>query len=73
MDHGQINTLKRQAAFLAQVEHESGQLQYVRELGGDQYLSKYDTGRLGMKLGSTPEAAGNGQRYRSRGWCCRVR
>ena len=63
----QINTPQRQAAFLAQIGHESGQLQYVRELGGDQYLSKYDTGSLATKLGNTPETDGDGQHYRGRG------
>jgi putative chitinase len=63
----QINTPQRQAAFLAQVGHESGELNYVRELGGDQYLSKYDTGSLAVRLGNTPEADGDGQRYRGRG------
>ncbi|MGX1127297.1 glycoside hydrolase family 19 protein [Pseudomonas sp. HLS-6 TE3448] len=58
-----IVTPLRKRAFLAQVGHESGQLRYVRELGGEQYLSKYDTGRLG----NTPEADGDGQRYRDRG------
>jgi len=67
MARRQINTPKRQAAFLAQIGHESGQLQYVRELGGDQYLSKYDTGALAAKLGNTPAADGDGQRYRGRG------
>lgn len=67
MAHRQINSPKRQAAFLAQVGHESGQLQYVRELGSEQYLSKYDTGSLAAKLGNTPEADGDGQRYRGRG------
>lgn len=67
MAHRQINTSKRQAAFLAQVGNESGQLQYVRELGGYQYLSKYDTGTLAAKLGNTPEADGDGQRFRGRG------
>lgn len=67
MAHRQINTPKRQAAFLAQLGHESGQLQYVRELGGDQYLSKYDTGTLAAKLGNTPASDGDGQRYRGRG------
>lgn len=67
MTHRQIDTPKRQAAFLAQVGHESGQLQYVRELGNDQYLSKYDTGPLAAKLGNTPEADGDGQKYRGRG------
>ncbi|MHC8325225.1 glycoside hydrolase family 19 protein [Pseudomonas sp. LB1P83] len=62
-----INTPKRIAAFLAQVGHESGQLQYVRELGSEQYLSKYDTGSLASRLGNTPEPDGDGQKYRGRG------
>ncbi|KWV70160.1 Chitinase class I [Pseudomonas fluorescens] len=67
MANRQIDTPKRQAAFLAQVGHESGQLHYVRELGGDQYLSKYDTGTLAARLGNTPDGDGDGQRYRGRG------
>ncbi len=51
------------AAFLAQV----GQLLYVRELGNDAYLAKYDTGSLAERLGNTPAADGDGQRYRGRG------
>ncbi|MNF73921.1 Chitinase class I [compost metagenome] len=62
-----INTPLRIAAFLAQVGHESGQLHYVRELGSDQYLSKYDTGALAARLGNSPETDGDGQRYRGRG------
>lgn len=62
-----INTPKRMAAFLAQVGHESGHLQYVRELGGTAYLAKYDTGKLAERLGNTPEADGDGQLYRGRG------
>lgn len=67
MLHRQINTPQRIAAFLAQIGHESGQLRYVRELGSDQYLSKYDTGTLAARLGNTPEADGDGQKYRGRG------
>ena len=63
----QINTARRVAAFLAQVGHESAHLQCVRELGSDQYLSKYDTGSLAARLGNTPEADGDGQMYRGRG------
>ena len=62
-----INTSKRIAAFLAQVGHESGQLHYVRELGGQQYLSRYDTGTLAARLGNTATPDGDGQRYRGRG------
>ena len=67
MVNRKIDTPRRQAAFLAQVGHESGQLQHVRELGSDQYLSKYDTGTLAAKLGNTPAPDGDGQRYRGRG------
>lgn len=67
MERYQINTKLRVAAFIAQVGHESGQFRYVRELGGDQYLSKYDTGTLAKRLGNTPEADGDGQKYRGRG------
>ena len=67
MSHYQITTPERMAAFLAQIGYESGQLLYVRELGSDQYLSKYDTGTLAARLGNTPEADGDGQTYRGRG------
>jgi len=67
MERYQINTRLRMAAFIAQVGHESGQFLYVKELGGDQYLSKYDTGTLAKRLGNTPEADGDGQKYRGRG------
>lgn len=62
-----IVTPFRKRAWLAQVGHESGQLRYVRELGSDQYLSRYDTGKLAASLGNTPEADGDGQKYRGRG------
>lgn len=63
----EIDNPKRVAAFLAQVGHESGQLRYVKELGSDRYLSRYDTGPLALRLGNTPEADGDGQRYCGRG------
>ncbi|WMN15346.1 glycoside hydrolase family 19 protein [Pseudomonas piscis] len=62
-----IVTRLRIAAFIAQIGHESGQLRYVRELGNDQYLSKYDTGTLAARLGNTLQADGDGQKYRGRG------
>lgn len=62
-----INTPQRQAMFLAQVMHESGEFRYLEELGNDAYLSKYDTGPLAKRLGNTPEADGDGQLYKGRG------
>lgn len=62
-----IDSARRVAAFIAQIGHESGELRYVRELGSEQYLSKYDTGRLAARLGNTPEQDGDGQQYRGRG------
>ncbi len=35
--------------FIAQVLHESGEFRYLAELGGDKYLSKYDTGSLAKR------------------------
>lgn len=60
----QIDTTRRVQAFLAQVAHESGQLRYTRELASG---AAYDTGRLAERLGNTPEADGDGQRYKGRG------
>lgn len=59
-----IDTPARQSAFLAQIAHESGQLRYVKELASG---TAYDTGRLAARLGNTPEADGDGQKYKGRG------
>lgn len=54
-----IDTRARQASFIAQVGHESGQLAYLRELAsGDAYEGRRD-------LGNT--RPGDGRRYRGRG------
>lgn len=59
MDEFEINTPARQAAFLAQVGHESGQLYYVREIAsGRAYEGRAD-------LGNTQP--GDGMRYKGRG------
>jgi putative chitinase len=55
----EIDTPRRQAAFLAQVGHESGQLKYTEELAdGHAYDGRVD-------LGNT--SPGDGPRYKGRG------
>lgn len=59
MEEFDINTPARQAAFLAQVGHESGQLRYVREIAsGAAYEGRKD-------LGNTEP--GDGIRFKGRG------
>lgn len=59
MDEFQINTPTRQAAFLAQIGHESGSLRYVRELAsGQAYEGRAD-------LGNTEP--GDGVKFKGRG------
>ncbi|MGX9712628.1 glycoside hydrolase family 19 protein [Janthinobacterium lividum] len=54
-----IDTPQRQASFLAQVGHESGQLRYVRELAsGAAYEGRADLGNV---------IAGDGVRFKGRG------
>lgn len=70
MDEFSINTPKRQAAFLAQIAHESGSLRYVRELAdGSAYDSRADLGNtrpeaidIALRNNTTP-----GRFYRGRG------
>lgn len=61
MTRYEINTPLRQAHFLAQVGHESGQLRYREELAsGDAYDTRTD-------LGNTPARDGDGRKYKGRG------
>lgn len=59
----QINTPSRQAAFLAQIGHESGQLRYVREIWGPTPAQSRYEGR--KDLGNTQP--GDGRRFMGRG------
>ena len=59
MEEFSINTPLRQAAFLAQIAHESGSLRYVKELAtGSAYENRKDLGNV---------KAGDGPRYKGRG------
>lgn len=59
-----VDNPMREAAFIAQILHESGSFRYVRELASGQ---AYDTGKLAQRLGNTPAADGDGQKYKGRG------
>ena len=59
-----ITTKMRMAHFLAQVLHESGCFRYVKELASG---AAYDTGGKAKALGNTPQADGDGQKYKGRG------
>ena len=63
MDKHEINTPARQAAFLAQIGHESCGLQFTRELWGPTDDQKGYEGR--KDLGNTQD--GDGKRFRGRG------
>lgn len=55
----EINTPKREAAFIAQIAHESGSLRYVEEIAsGDAYEGRKD-------LGNTEP--GDGKKFKGRG------
>lgn len=59
-----INSALRVQHFLAQVAHESGSLRYNTEIASGK---AYDTGKLAVALGNTPQADGDGQKYKGRG------
>lgn len=71
MEEFEIDTPARQAAFLAQIAHESGSLQYTRELGtGEAYDGRADLGNtrpeaieIAKQNDSTP-----GRFYKGRGF-----
>ena len=63
MSRYQIVGLKRVAAFIAQIGHESGQLKYVKEIWGPTKAQVRYEGRA--DLGNT--VAGDGSKYRGRG------
>lgn len=57
------------AYMLATAYHETAHtMQPIVEYGGRKYFSKYDTGKLAARLGNTPQADGDGFKYRGRGF-----
>ena len=57
------------AYLLATSYHETAHtMQPITEYGGRKYFDKYDTGKLAKALGNTPEADGDGFKYRGRGY-----
>lgn len=59
-----ITTALRMSHWLAQVAHESAELRYTKEIASG---AAYDTGKKATALGNTPEADGDGQKYKGRG------
>lgn len=57
------------AYMLGTAYHETARtMQPITEYGGRKYFDKYDTGKLASNLGNTPEADGDGFKYRGRGF-----
>jgi putative chitinase len=67
MDEASINTSARQAAFLAQVGHESGGLVFMEEIWGPTRAQlRYEPpSTLAVRLGNTQK--GDGKRFKGRG------
>jgi putative chitinase len=64
-DEFNITSPLRIAHFFAQLAHESGGFRYVEEIASG---AAYDTGKLAIQLGNTPEKDGDGQKYKGRGY-----
>ena len=61
--------IKHIAYALATIKRETGDTyEPITEYGGRKYFDKYDTGRLAKQLGNTPDADGDGYKFRGRGY-----
>lgn len=63
MEEGEINTPLRQAAFIAQIAHETGGFKWFRELGSAAYFKRYEHR---TDLGNVKP--GDGSRFKGRGF-----
>lgn len=62
-------TMNQWAYAYATTYHETGAtFEPIKEWGSDNYLKKYDTGKLAKELGNTPEPDGDGIRNAGKGY-----
>jgi putative chitinase len=64
MPYYSIKNKLRQAAFIAQILHETACFRYTEEIASG---AAYDTGKLAIKLGNTPQKDGDGEKYKGKG------